>query len=110
MEYNQVVRKAQRRFRFAIAKRMFLYALAGELFIVGTAVAVLRLYYPVVFSSHPYVVWGTALGLAALIPLVTYWLAGRFVPSQTSVRAWLDNQFSCGGVMSAEEYFPEAKH
>ena len=110
MEYNQVVRKAQRRFRFAIANRMFLYALAGELFIVGTAVAVLRLYYPVVFSSHPYVVWGTALVLAALIPLVTYWLAGRFVPSQTSVRAWLDNQFSCGGVMSAEEYFPEAKH
>ena len=89
---------------------MFLYALAGELFIVGTAVAVLRLYYPTVFSSYPYAVWGTAAGLAAFIPLVTFWLAGRFVPSQTSVRAWLDNQFSCGGVMSAEEYFPEAKH
>lgn len=109
MEYNQVVRKAQRRFRFAIANRMFLYALAGELFIVGTAIAVLRLYYPTAFSSHPYEVWGAAAGLAALIPLVTFFLAGRFVPSETSVRAWLDNEFSCGGVMSAEEYFPEAQ-
>ena len=109
MQYDQVVRKAQRRFRIAAANRLFLYALSGELFIIGAAIAVLRLYYPAVFNLHPYAVLWTALGLTALIPLAAYCLAGRFVPSETSVRAWLDNQFSCGGVMSAEEYFPEAK-
>ena len=109
MDYIQVVRKAQRRFRLAAANRLFLYALSGELFVVGAAIAALRLYNPAVFNSHPYLVWGTAAGLAALIPLAAYLLAGRLIPSETSVRAWLDNQFSCGGVMSAEEYFPEAK-
>lgn len=110
MEYNQVVRKAQRRFRIAAANRLCLYILAGELFVVGIAIAILRFYYPAVFSSHPYIVWGTTAFLAVLAPVVSYWAAGRFVPSETSVRAWLDNQFSCGGVMAAEEYFPEAKH
>lgn len=110
MEYNQVVRKAQRRFRFAAANRLCLYILAGELFVVGIAIAMLRFYYPSIFSSHPYIVWGTAACLAVLAPIVSYWAAGRFVPSETSVRAWLDNQFSCGGVMAAEEYFPEAHH
>lgn len=109
MQYNQVVRKAQRRFRFAIANRLCLYVLSEELFIVGMAIAALRLYYPAVFSSHPYEVWGAAACLALLAPLASYWFAGRFIPSETSIRAWLDNQFSCGGVMSAEEYFPEAK-
>ena len=110
MQYDQVVRKAQRRFRLAIANRLCLYVLSGELFIVGAAIVALRLYYPSVLSSHPYAVWGTAAGLALLAPLASYLLAGRFVPSQTSVRAWLDNHFSCGGIMLAEEYFPEAKN
>lgn len=108
MNYAQLVSKARKRIRRIIANRLGLYILAGALFIAGSVVAMVRLYAPDAFPVCIQILLWSMASIVVITPFLTYWLAGCFVPSQTSVRAWLDNHFSCGGIMSAEEYFPEA--
>ncbi len=95
-DYNAKVRELQHQAMTVFVTRFSLSFAAFWCFVWGTIVLVLRSIWGT--EAH-HLAWG-GLGLVAAVGLAGWW-ARRWVPSQAQLRALVDRQSHCGGLLMA---------